>query len=151
MREVVGALLLERERLLLEVDANVFGTVASRVFTTRPTFSSATGAPYRRLTAVPYENASSAYFGNCLRVAFFGDERQHETVGSELPGPVVRADDDVRSVAGATVLSWSRMSPKSFSTTSTFTPRRAAQAFAIRSMSARRSLSVQIGACRLCR
>src|SRR5688500_20032165 len=51
-------------------DANVFGTVASLVFTTRPTFSSATGAPYSRLTAVPYEKASSAYFGNCFRVAF---------------------------------------------------------------------------------
>ena len=81
-------------------DAHVFGTLASRVFTTRPTFSSATGDPYRRLTAVPYENASSAYFGNCLRVAFFGEERQDEAVGSELPGPVVRADDDVRSGGG---------------------------------------------------
>ena len=51
---------------------NVFGTLASFVLTTRPTFSSATGMPNSFFTAVPYENAPSAYFGNCASVALLG-------------------------------------------------------------------------------
>src|SRR5688572_13147945 len=86
-------------------DANVFGTVASLVYTTRPTFSSATGAPYSRLTAVPYENASRAYFGNCLSVAFFGDSGRTRPSAASCPvqscAPMITSG----AVAGATVLS----------------------------------------------
>jgi len=52
--------------------AKVFGTLTSFVLTSRPMFSTCTGMPYSFFTAVPYENASSVYFGNSALTALLG-------------------------------------------------------------------------------
>jgi hypothetical protein len=72
VRVPTGALLDARWFFFLSASADdsscakvvgVLGT--SFVLTSSPMFSTVVGMPYSFLIAVPYENASRVYFGNC--------------------------------------------------------------------------------------
>src|SRR5215213_1261647 len=107
-------------------------------------FSTATGAPYSRLTALPYENASSVYDGK------FAVTVERGVIGTTRPpaasSPVQSCAPTMTSgaVSALTLLRSVRMSPNSLRTTSTVTPRERAHAPATFSTAALRLPSAQI-------
>src|SRR6266567_2481549 len=121
--------------------AHVFGTFASRVLTTSPTFSSAYGAPYRR---PPYENASSAYFGNCFLIAFVGNSGTTRPFAARSPVQSCAATMTSGAFSGLTVFRSSRIVPNEWYVTFTSTPRLAPHADVILSTAGFCTLSTQI-------
>ena len=113
------------------MSANDVGTFASFVFVTRAMFSSATGAPYSFLIAVPYENAFSAYAGNCFSVACDGNSGTTEPLAASSPIQSCAPTITSGAVSAWTVLRSSRIGPSSFCTTVTLTPLLCAQTLAI--------------------
>ncbi len=141
--EVLAALRLEGESLLLEVRERLRNRGQPRVHDEADVLER-DGRAVEPLDRRPVGERVERVLRELPGVACFGE------IGSTRPSaaswPVQSCAPMITSgaLAAATVLSWSRMSPKFFTTTSTCTPRLDAQALAIFSMSARRSLSVQI-------
>src|SRR3954447_23073194 len=120
------------------------GTFASLVFTTRPTFSTATGTPYSFFTAVPYEKAFSVYDGKFFFAAELRKIGATRPLAASLPVQSCAAVITSGASASATVPRLSRMSPKFFVTTLIVAPLDFAQSFATFVTAAARSESVQI-------
>ena len=93
---------------------------------------------------MPYENALSAYAGNCFFVAADGESGSTEPFADSSPTQSWAPTMTSGAVSTATVVSWERMSPKFFWTTCTDAPLDAAQAFATCVTAATRSASAQI-------
>ncbi len=93
---------------------------------------------------MPYENALSAYCGNCARVARDGKSGSTRPLAASSPVQSCAPTITSGAVDASTVLRSSRIFPKSFWTTLTSMPRAAPQADATRSTAALRSASVQI-------
>src|SRR3954468_24263269 len=124
--------------------ANDVGTFASLVFTTRPTFSTATGTPYSFFTAVPYENAFSVYDGKFFFAAELRKIGETRPLAASLPVQSCAAVITSGASASETVPRLSRMSPKFFVTTLIVAPLDLAQSFATFVTAGARSESVQI-------
>ncbi len=93
---------------------------------------------------MPYENASSVYFGNSFRVAAFGWSGTTSPLAASWPVQSWAPTITSGASAAATVPRLSRMSPKFLITILTSAPRAFAHAVATSVTAVLRSWSVQI-------
>src|SRR5581483_9853268 len=124
--------------------AQVLGSGASFVFTSRPMFSTCTGIPYSFLTAVPYEKPASVYAGNCARTAFDGYSGSTRPLAASWPVQSFAARITSGAESADTVPTAVSIDPKSFVTTWTVAPFDAAQALATLVTAGARFASVQM-------
>ena len=107
-------------------------------------FSICTGMPYSFLTAVPYENASSVYFGNWAATVLLGNNGTTRPFAASWPVQSWAATTTSGASADDTVPRFVSMSPKFLVTTWIVAPFFAAQALATLVMEAARFASVQM-------